>query len=139
MVDHKMCSLSFSLPPFLPSSLPPSLPPSCSNPHSVSSLLVQQLLHQFSQSFLATPPDSISAPRQGSSSEQISLREFLCTEVNFYLLLSVQIISKQVCLLFKLPYRHHSLVRHCPPPPGHCDVVPPKFWSFKFCPPPPCI
>ena len=79
------------------------LPPSIlsSNPHSVSSLLVQRLLHQFSRAFLVTPPDpTMSSSRHPPSPqpgmEQVSLKEFLQEEMTVLLLLSIQTISRQV-------------------------------------------
>ena len=72
-----------------------------SNPHSVSSLLVQQLLHHFSLTFLTTPTDtpmtsSRHHPSVQPGVDQVSLKEFLQDEMTVFLLLSIQTISMQV-------------------------------------------
>ena len=75
-----------------------------SNPHSVSSLLVQQLLHQFKRAFLATPSSDqavMSSRHHPPGQDQVSLREFLQEEMTVYLLLSIQTISKQVSVRSK--------------------------------------
>ncbi|CAI8030832.1 hypothetical protein GBAR_LOCUS17486 [Geodia barretti] len=75
-----------------------------SNPHSVSSLLVQKLLHQFQRAFLATPSsDQLTTSSRhhppgvaGGVVDQVSLREFLQEETILFLLLSIHTISRQV-------------------------------------------
>ncbi len=64
-------------------------PPPASDLHSITSLLVQALLSQFSEAFVDTGP----SPRVKESS---SLREFLTEDYTVLLLLSIQITSHQV-------------------------------------------
>ena len=78
---------------------PVTLSPSSSNLHSVSSLLVQQLLHQFSRAFLASPSDPMTSSRHHPGGlDQISLKEFLREDVTVFLLLSIHTINQQVRL-----------------------------------------
>ena len=75
-----------------------------SDPHSVASLLVQQLLTHFSLTFLGRTPStrrSSSLDQTPSTSEpppveRTSLREFLCQDTTLLLLVAIQIVSKQV-------------------------------------------
>ena len=72
-------------------------PPLSSNLHSVSSLLVQQLLHQFSRAFLASPSEPMTSSRHHPGGlDQVSLQEFLREDVIVFLLLSIHTISQQV-------------------------------------------
>ena len=64
-------------------------PPPPSDLHSITSLLVQALLSQFSEAFVDTGP----SPRVKESS---SLKEFLTEDYTVLLLLSIQITSHQV-------------------------------------------
>ncbi len=75
----------------------------CSDPHSVASLLVQQLLSHFSDNFLTS--DSKSSSDQGVMADTgpvgkvargTSLRDFLCDEVTLLLLSAIFLISQKV-------------------------------------------
>lgn len=75
----------------------------CSDPHSVASLLVQQLLAHFSDAFLVSSsktPDQAVLGEVGGAGGKLaqgsSLREFLCEEVTLLLLTSIYLISKKV-------------------------------------------
>ena len=69
-----------------------------SDPHSIVSLLVQQLLTQFRDTFLTTSQssDGKEQPSTDSSIEKDSLKEFLCQDLTLLLLLAVHLISQQV-------------------------------------------
>ena len=84
-----------------------------SDPHSVASLLVQQLLSQFSTAFLANNGSSAATTadvsinsgiggggegREVSSSPHCSLKEFLCQDTPLLLMLAIQIIGEKVPL-----------------------------------------
>lgn len=89
-----------------------------SDPYSVASLLVQQLLSHFSDTFLTTSSSSTGASKshdqvlgevggagsQGKLAKGSSLREFLCNEVTILLLVSINIISKEVSPLVQLHF-----------------------------------
>ena len=99
----------------LKSSLSPSLSLSHSDPHSVASLLVQQLLTHFSLAFLTptsqtpagqtstsqTPTSQTSSsqtPASQGREEHSSLKEFLSQDTTVLLLLAIHIISQQVII-----------------------------------------
>ena len=80
-----------------------------SDPHSVTSLLVQQLLSQFSTAFLAdnrsstatTADVSITSSIGGggvreSTSPHHSLKEFLCQDTPLLLMLAIQLVGQKV-------------------------------------------
>lgn len=80
-----------------------------SDPHSVASLLVQQLLSHFSDTFLAqkSPQDELLGTGGGGGGSGdlmraregvrgASLHEFLSGEITLLLLISIHFISKQV-------------------------------------------
>lgn len=70
----------------------------------MASLLVQQLLAHFSDTFLVSTGrshDQVMLGEVGGAGGKIakgsSLRDFLCDEVTLLLLTSIYLISKQVC------------------------------------------
>lgn len=74
-----------------------------SDPHSVASLLVQQLLAHFSDTFLVSSSrshDQVMLGEVGGTGGKLAkgstLRDFLCDEVTLLLLISISLISKQV-------------------------------------------
>ena len=86
-----------------------SLSLSHSDPHSVTSLLVQQLLSQFSTAFLVnngssattTADVSINSSTGGgggreASSPHHSLKEFLCQDTPLLLMLAIQLVGQKV-------------------------------------------
>ena len=78
-----------------------------SDPHSIASLLVQQLLSQFSTTFLANNGSSTATTADVSinsgigggkeaSSPHRSLKEFLCQDTPLLLMLAIQLVGQKV-------------------------------------------
>ena len=81
-----------------------------SDPHSVASLLVQQLLSQFSTAFLANNGSTTATAAASEASlndggggmergdPQHSLKEFLCQDHPLLLMLAIQLVGQKVSL-----------------------------------------
>ena len=73
-----------------------------SDPHSVASLLVQQLLSHFSDTFLVSTKSAVEQVALGEPGAAgklprgMSLRDFLCEELTLLLLSSIYFISDKV-------------------------------------------
>ena len=83
-----------------------------SDPQSVASLLVQQLLSQFSKTFLANNGSStvstdaslggVGGERKESCAPHRSVKEFLCQDTTLLLMLAIQLVGQKVRVHYAL-------------------------------------